>query len=387
MIDSQNKKNMNQKIIRHRIVIFYWVIIIILLILAVISGLFYYWTRIKYTKYEIHQEYSFQKTDDSYIEPLNNSIVLYSSDGMSCIDSKGKTIWNQTYEIQNPVVRTCENVIAIADYNGRNIYVANTDKILGTINTTMPIRDFSVAANGIVAAVLDDSNITGIYLFDTSGNNMVYFKTQISNSGYPIALDISKDGKQVAISYMKAEAGEVSTYVGFYNFSAVGQNYTDNLVGGYGYKNLIVPLVSFMNNDTIIALGDSKLMYYQGKQIPVNIGDTWIQNEIKSVYKTNDYLGLVYANTTGESKYLLDIYNTSGNVTVSLPFDLEYKDIVFDSNGIVIYSDTECQIYNWKKNLKYEGLFKDSVRYVLTTGAIDKYILVTESSIQNIVLE
>ena len=52
---------------------------------------------------------------------------------MSCTDAKGKVIWNQTYEMQDPMVRTCSNVVAVGDYNGRNIYVSDTAGNLGTM--------------------------------------------------------------------------------------------------------------------------------------------------------------------------------------------------------------------------------------------------------------
>ena len=58
----------------------------------------------------------------------------------------------------------------------------------------------------------------------------------------------------------------MSSSIGFYNFSSVGQNYTDNLVGGYGYTDAVVPLLDFMGNDTVFAVADNRLMFYQGKQ-------------------------------------------------------------------------------------------------------------------------
>ena len=83
----------------------------------------------------------------------------------------------------------------------------------------------------------------------------------MSKSGYPVAIAISDDGKQIAVSYLKAENGKVTSSVGFYNFSSVGQNYTDNLVGGYGYADAVVPLISFMNNDTYLLLQITDLCF------------------------------------------------------------------------------------------------------------------------------
>ena len=120
-----------------------------------------------------------------------------------------------------------------------------------------------------------------------------YFKTTMSKSGYPVAIAISDDGKQIAVSYLKAENGKVTSSVGFYNFSSVGQNYTDNLVGGYGYADAVVPLISFMNNDTVFAVADNRLMFYQGRQKPVSLTDMLISEEIQSVFYDKDHVGLV----------------------------------------------------------------------------------------------
>lgn len=381
-----DQKKMKHKIARHRRLNFYKILALIAVVAIAGASLYFYWDSVVYTDYEVKQTYSFQKSSDAYIKKLGDSILVYSKDGMSCIDNKGKTLWNQTYEIQNPIVRTCKNVVAIGDYNGRSIYVASNEKILGTINTATPIRDFCVAANGIVAAVQDDGTVTSIYIYDTSGNNPVYFRTTMSKSGYPLGVDISDDGKQVAVSYLKAEAGEISTNIGFYNFSAVGQNYTDNLVSGYGYQDQIIPVISYMNNDSAFALGDHKLIFYQGSQIPINVADIWINDEIKSVFYDRNYVGLIFADATEGAKYRLDIYNTSGTLVGKIPFDMECKDVLFDTNSIIIYNDNECKIYNWKQYLKYEGIFQEQISFILQANSVDKFTYVTEDKIQNIQL-
>ena len=63
------------------------------------------------------------------------------------------------------MIDICQNVVAIGDYNGRNIYIMNTSGLLGQITTNRPIRNFCVASNGVVAVVLDDSDLTYRYFF------------------------------------------------------------------------------------------------------------------------------------------------------------------------------------------------------------------------------
>jgi hypothetical protein len=289
--------------------------------------------------------------------------------------------------MQNPIISTCDKTVAVGDYNGRSIYVANTQGVLGTIETTSPIRDFCVSSNGIVAAVLDDSTVTSIYVFDTSGEVLVYFKTRMSKSGYPVAIDISSDGTQVAVSYVKAENGKISSTIGFYNFASVGQNYTDNLVSAYGYSEAVVPLVHFMGNSTVFAVADNRLMFYQGKQKPENTADILINEDIVSVFYNDSHVGLVFYNSGSDNTYKMEIYNTNAKKVNEIEFDLDYKDIIFGSSGIFIYNDSECIIYDWDSRLKYEGRFEDSVKCFIPGSGISRHTLVTDDAIQIIELQ
>lgn len=385
--EQKEERKFNSKIKRHRVLIFYK-IFGVLFVVAMISLLLYYQWKMKvYTDYEIKQEIEWSKSAETKCLDIQDAIFTYSKDGMACTDTKGRMIWNQTYEMQNPIVKTCENVMAVAEYNGREIYVASTDEILGKINTSMPIRDFCVATNGVVVAILDDSTITDIYLYNISGEKLVSFKTSMSKSGYPVAVDIAKDGKQVAVSYIKAEDGKVVSNIGFYNFSAVGQNYTDNLVGAYGYNDAVIPILSFMNHDTVFGLADHRLLFFEGKQKPANIADIWIHDDVQSVFYDRNYVGLVFYNASGETTYLLQVYDVKGNMVREIPFDMKCSDIKFGPEGVIIYNETECQIYDWDKLLKYQGVFYQKINCFMQTGKIGKYYLVTDNAIQSIQLQ
>lgn len=383
----RDKKSMNNMLARHRQLKLYTVLSVLaaFAVVAVIS--YVSWKNKVYTNYEVIQQNEWVRASESQSLNLGGTLFTYSNDGMSCTDAKGKMIWNQTYEMQNPMIRTCQKTVAVGDYNGRSIYVSNTQGTLGTIDTTMPIRDFCVSSNGIVAAVLDDSAVTAIYLYSTAGQQLAYFKTTMSKSGYPIAIDISDDGSQVAVSYIKAENGKVSSSIGFYNFSAVGQNYTDNLVSGYGYSDAVVPLVHFMGNDTVFAVADNRLMFFRGKQKPESLSDILISEEVQSVFYDEGHVGLVFYNTAAETTYRVEIYDTNAKKVIEIAFDLEYNDILFDTSGIVIYNENECLIYDWDNRLKYQGVFQDRVTCFIPSGNIARHTLVTDDAIQLIELQ
>lgn len=377
------------KIGRHQVVKFYRGCIIIILLIVAAIGVYFYTENKEYVDYEVRQSYEWSKAQEAQCCQLGGNLLVYSKDGMSCVDTKGNTIWNQSYEMQAPIIKTCGNVVAAGDYNGRNIYVASTEGIIGTINTTMPIRDLCVSENGVVAAVHDHSDVTAIYIYNANkGEAIADFKTTMSKSGYPIAIDISSDGKMFAVSYLKTEDGKMISNIGFYNFSSVGQNYTDNLVGGYVYEDSVVPLVEFIATDIVYGVSDNRLMMYQGEQIPTNTKDIMISEEILSVYSSEDTIGLVFYNTAAntEDTYRLVLYDVHGEIENEITFDLDYQEILIGKKGIVIYNEDECEIYNKDGRNKFKGRFKEKVQCVLPMGNIGRYTLVTKDRIQLIEL-
>lgn len=388
--DDKEQKSMDHMLARHRHVKIYTVLITLAVLAALTLALYLNWKSKVYIDYEVVQQTQWTKSSDSRCMNLAGTLFTYSNDGMSCTNTKGKVIWNQTYEMQDPMIRTCKKTVAVGDYNGRNIYVSNTQGILGTIETTMPIRDFCVSENGIVAVVLDDSIVTAIYLYSSTGEPgkpLASFKTTMSQSGYPIAIDISDDGTQVAVSYIKADNGKVSSSIGFYNFSAVGQNYTDNLVSGYGYTDAVVPMIHFMEDDTVFAVADNRIMFFKGRQKPESILDTLISEEIQSVFFDEKHVGLVFFNPTGETAYRLDIYDTNAKKTNEITFSTEYTDILFDTASIIIHNENEILLYDWDNRLKFEGTFMDRMLCLLPMGNISRYTIVTEDAIQLIELQ
>lgn len=389
-LTDKEQKSMDHMLARHRHVKIYTVLITLAVLAALALALYLNWKSKVYIDYEVVQQTEWTKSSDSRCMNLAGTLFTYSNDGMSCTNTKGKVIWNQTYEMQDPMIRTCKKTVAVGDYNGRNIYVSNTQGILGTIETTMPIRDFCVSENGIVAVVLDDSTVTAIYLYSSTGEPgkpLASFKTTMSQSGYPIAIDISDDGTQVAVSYIKADNGKVSSSIGFYNFSAVGQNYTDNLVSGYGYTDAVVPMIHFMEDDTVFAVADNRIMFFKGRQKPESILDTLISEEIQSVFFDEKHVGLVFFNPTGETTYRLEVYDTNAKKTNEITFSTEYTDILFDTASIIIHNDNEILLYDWDNRLKFEGTFMDRMLCLLPMGNISRYTIVTENAIQLIELQ
>lgn len=381
------RDNYIEKIRSHKFMIFYRGILILILVATIAAALVIQWKNKIYTESVLVSSVDITSVQNRNMTPLAGYILTYSKDGASCFDTKGNAVWNETFEMQNPMVDICQNVVAIGDYNGRNIYIMNTSSILGKIVMTKPIRNFCVAANGVVAVVLDDADVTLICLYDTSGKELVRFRTTMKDSGYPFKVSISPSGKLVSVSYLFVDSGELKSSVAFYNFGEVGQNNTDNYVSGYDYLNVVVGYTRFLDDKTMFMVSDDRIEFFGGAQKPVSTATSMLSEEVQKIYYGKEHVGLIFNSMESNNRYRLDVYNKSGQLIQTINFNMEYSDIILEDDRIIIYNESECKIYNMNGVEKYSGSFEKSVYTMLTTSSSYKYILVTPDSIDTIELK
>ncbi len=385
--DAQPRIGYREKIKSHKFTIFYRTVLVLILIAAIIAALFVQWQNKVYTGNVVVSSIETRIIQDAKLMPFADCLLTYSKDGASCMDAKGNAVWNETFEMQNPMVDVCQNVAAIGDYNGRTIYIMDTAGSLGSITTNKPVRDFCVAANGVVAVVLDDVNVTLICLYDSDGEELVRFRTTMKESGYPVSVSISPSGQLVCVSYLFVDSGQMKSSVAFYNFGAVGQNSTDNYASGWDYQDAIVPFTRFLDNRSIFAAADNRIMFYSGAQKPVSVAEHLLSDNIQGIYYGDEYIGLVFNSTEGSSRYQLDVYNKSGQHVQTLGFDIDYQDIVFHEEEIIIYNESDCLIYNTGGVQKYEGSFSKTALLLIPLSSRYRYMVVTPDSIDTIELQ
>ena len=379
-----------EKIRSHRLTVFYRGALVAALLVAVFAFLVWQWKNKVFTECMTVSSVPVTIVQNAKVEPLGEHILLYSKDGASCIDAKGNALWNQTFEMQQPIIAKCGNVAALADYNGRTIYVVNSANQMGTVKTNLPIRDISVSQNGVVAAVLDDSDVTRILLYNGNENtetSIADSKASMDKSGYPVSVSLSPNGKLLAISYLYADSGSMKSTLAFLNFGEVGKNESDNYVSGYDYQDVVVPYIQFMNNGAAFGVADDRIVFFEGSERPSNTTSHLIGEEIIGIYHNESYVGLVFHNQSGETAYRLDVYNAAGNKVHSQLFDIDYTDIVFYKEQIIIYNEMDCLICNVKGIDKFDGEFEKATSLVVPTSSAYKYITVTGSSIDVIELK
>lgn len=379
--DDSRRNEFNRQIFAHRLQVIVRTALIVAVIGALAAVVYVQMRNQTYTGYVIASSVDKIQYSGTTILDYQNGFVTYSKDGISYTDYKGNAMWNQTYQMQSPIVSVRDKWVAVGDYNGHIIYDINLDGSIQEIDTNLPIRQLAAAANGVVAVVLEDSNVTWINVYNPSGEKAVSIRTTMQKSGYPMSLSLSETGKLMQVTYLQAQSGSMKSVVSFYNFDEVGQNYTDTMVSSYEYANSVIPFSAFMNANTSFAVADNQLLLFGGStEIPKNIFQNFLSEQIKDIYYNESYIGLVFAETDGLGKYRVDVYDQNGNQVLSLPFNQEYKDIIFTKDNIIIYNEAECVITGLNGKERFSGDITEQTLLLKPLGG-NRFLTVTRDAL------
>lgn len=362
------------------------VITLTLIIIISFWSIYYVWDNSSYSYYTEVSSFPRFSSGNSVCLNHNGRVLTYSKDGINSMDARGVVVWNETYEMQNPIVEVNKNAVAVGDYGGHIIYVLDEKGKVGEIDTNLPIRDFCISENGIVAAVLEDQKAAKLNLYDSQGKILVESESYMNQNGYPVAVALSESGEVMEVSYLQVDGGKVTTHVAFYNFSEVGQNKVDRLVSGRAYEDTIIPYVGFFEDQGAFAVGSGGLIFYEGEEKPVDLKIQLMTEEIQAVYRGENHIALVYVDTTGAALYRIDMYDKKGNLVLTRTIDIEIHDILIQNKNIVVYNDTECVMYSISGREKFRGSFGKSVSLLIPSNKTNRFLMITPTSVDVIEL-
>ena len=384
----EEKLSFQDKIIKHHLTKIYRVILCVVLVIVIAASIHFYREGKVYTEYEVAKAYDSIGSKDSKVEVYNqNNILCYSRDGVSAYNAKGEQLWNRTFEMQSPIIRTSGEYVVAGDYKGNEIYLMNASGPCATITCNKIIVDVNVSQGGVVIATLDDSSVTWLELYASDGTSLATIRTTMDQTGFPVKLSMAPDNKKMMVSYLKARGNGIQTSLAFYNFGDVGQNMTDKIVSGYDYAEKVIPFLHYVDENTAVCVGEDVLQIYYGKQIPELKTQAEVEKDIQSVYCGEGYTVLVYRNEESEDKYRADIYDLNAKLVLTKTFNIEYDNIVMSNNNVLIYNSAEVLMWNLKGLEKYNGELGTDIKAIIPTKNEMKFIVVRDDGVEMVKLK
>ena len=253
--------------------------------------------------------------------------------------------------MNSPVISVKGDYAAIADMQGNSIYICNTDGTQGQATTVLPISKVAVSGTGVTAAVLEDS----------ASSYITFFKKDGTSLDITVKTNMSADGTQLMCSFVYLQGSELKNRVVFYDFSEIGKNVPNRLVGGFDdeFQGDMVPRVTYMGDPYSCAFSGKALTFFSSRNLasPELLEQRTIEERIDSVFYSDEYAAAIVRNTNGEYGSRLEVYKKDGTHVLSKEFNFEYIHADFDGDLIILYNEDSCRIYNMSGTEKFDATF------------------------------
>lgn len=334
-----------------------------------------------YTSARALDTYTVSGASGSAYEQFADGVLKYSRDGISYLNQHGEEMWNQPYQMKNPVVDVNGSSAAVADKGGNAVLVFNEEGVRGETQTNLPIERVRVSEQGIVSVILTDENEARVLCYDAAGNLLVENKTSMNGTGYPLDVALSPDGETMQVLYLYTEAGAVKSRVIYYNFGESGEEKTDHLVAQMEYEDTVMASGFFMDENISVAVGDNRLTIYRGGNVPEETENIEIKKQIKSVFHNEKYIGMILKNE-GKEGYELRLYNTRGQVAMSENFTGDYSHVKLCGSQVIMYDGKNCSIFTRGGIRKFDGEMNSNILEIFPVPGVNKYIVMNENGLE-----
>lgn len=363
----------------------FWVVLV-----TVIAGSF-----ILYNRYHAFQDYFITETSPAAMssgtryETVGKKLFRYNSDGVSCISRDNEIEWSVTYSMQAVISDICGSTMVIAEQQGTQVYVVNAEGELGSFETQVPILKARVSRQGVVALVLQDEEVTWVSLYRPDGTLIANDKTSWQENGYPMDIDLSPDGKKLAVSYLGTPEGVLTSRVVFYHFGGAGKDQKNHVVSSAEYPGAVIPEIYFNDNSCAVAVADNGFYVFRGNDKPKESASVQFESEIISSFHDGERVGFLFLNDDADSdrEYRMELYNYKGRRKVSRKIDAKFDRIKIEHDQILLYDDGGFDVFTKSGHLRFTSAYEKEVEEFFYFGEYRKYLVITKDSFDWIRIE
>ncbi len=382
--EDKPEASLEEKLKRERRIRWIWRIAAVVLVLAAAIGFYSYNRLHSFQDYMITKSTENSMTSGTQYEAVGKYLFRYNTDGVSCVTRSNELRWSVTYSMQAPIADVCDTTMAIAEQQGTQIYVVNEDGLMGNFDCLLPILKVRVSKQGVVAAVLQDEDVTWINLYELDGTIIASDKTTVLDSGYPMDVDISPNGENMMVSYLHITEGVMTSDIVFYNFGSAGDSKDDHVVNRESIEGAVVPEVYYADNSTAVAVADNGFTVFKGGSTPKKSVECRFEDEIVSAFHDEQRIGFLFANDDGETDYRLEFYTYGGRQRVSEEINADFEDIRMQNGQLLMSSPSSCTVYTSSGRLRFSSSYEKEIVDFFYFSEFRRYLVITSDSFDSI---
>lgn len=312
-------------------------------------------------KYELSAvEYEYDANLNTVFGTHKGYIVKCSRDSIMYIDSNGNEQWTYPVSLNNPVLKTAGSYSLVADYGAKSIMVFNGKEMKWEKELDNNIINADINAKGYVSVVHGEERSRGaVSAYNRQG--MKCF-TIGKAENFIMSSKVSTSAKSVFINSIDTSGITTNTVLEFADLN--GKMIGDKVVK----ENAIFASLSFMENDNLLAVGDSMFMILD-KNFKEKLSQT-VNGKIFSSCVADGKYAVVAANpeeTTGifeSGSSGIWVYDSSGKRISEYNLKGEVRNLAAREDIIAVNSGNKLRFIDLKGELLAEYNPKQDIKEV-----------------------
>lgn len=358
--------------------------IFIIVILLFVFAILYILNNSRCGYYIYKEETQTENNANIKYETFVDGYIKYGQNGIEYQKTFGVAEWNIPVTFQNPFLVKAEPYVLLGDKNGNTLMLFDKNGKVRDFTVRYPVVQASVSEQGTIEVILQGEGSNFIQLYDKEGNIVADMRSSVDETGYPLTAAISPDGTKLVVSYLSIDGMSAKTTLAFYDFSQQLKTDGVSLMGGFDYEDFLIARLHFVDNKTVVAIGDTTTYYYNIANEPEQTQEIAFEQNIQSIFIGEDYIGYVLDNSENpdEGKYRIRLYNKSGKKKLDTDIDMDYDSIEIRGKEIIAVQNNSCTILNTSgKILFQEELEGTSIEAVLPVKGWRTYQVVFQDKI------
>ncbi len=165
----------------------------------------------------------------------------------------------------------------------------------------------------------------------------------------------------------------------FYDFSEIGKNIPNRLVGGFEspFEHTFLGRVRFINSVYSYAAGDTGIYFFSSKNLasPELVREVVIEEEILSIFNYKNHVGVITASSEDGGSRRLTIYKQDGTKELDRLYSFEHTHLSTDGSYIYLYGNNQMMIMTLQGVIKYDGEFTGDPKYAIRGTLPGEYVI------------
>ncbi len=365
--DMEQAQRQRKFYLRYRI--FIGAIMVFMLLLALFAYQHRYYR--DYTKVKTVND---EANDLASMVPYRQGFVRFTSNSITYYKNNGEKVWSNSCSAKNPIVKAAGNYVMVADKGDVKMSVFDKKGEKYALVMSHPIMEADVSHQGVVAVAIKAKKTNYIEMYNVYSEKLVSIKTSINENGYPLSMDLSPDGKTLCASYFVVDGLRTKNRLTFYDFSEKGE-LTEHLLGGFDLDNTLVPTVTFVDQNTVVAFGDDRIKVYQVGNKIKETKEILMTSTVKSVAYDDEHFAIVRERNINEKNgsFTLEVFSKNGNRVGLGGVDGDYSNFTLTGDTITLTGSYRSAIYTIRGNKIFDYKFPNKIAQIIPEGKGRQY--------------